>query len=80
MQKPPSEFAAVIGIDWADKKHDVCLHVPGSKDFERTVIEHRVAAIEAWALGLRERFAGAPIADFTRRRSGISNEADQPFD
>jgi transposase len=22
-------FAAFIGIDWADKKHDVCLWVPG---------------------------------------------------
>lgn len=62
MQKPPSELAAIIGIDWTDKKHDVCLHVPGSEAFEHTVIEHRVAAIEAWALELRERFGGASIA------------------
>ena len=62
MHKPTSEFAAVIGIDWADKKHDVCLHVPGSEGFEQSVLEHRVAAIETWALGLRERFGGAPIA------------------
>jgi hypothetical protein len=25
MQEQPSKFAAFIGIDWADRKHDVCL-------------------------------------------------------
>jgi len=62
MQKPPTEFAAVVGIDWADKKHDVCLHIPGSEAFELSVLEHRVAAIGDWALALRERFGGAPVA------------------
>ena len=34
MQKSISEYAAVIGIDWADKKHDVCLKVQGEKKVE----------------------------------------------
>ena len=55
-------FAAFIGIDWADKKHDVCLSAPGVDTRERSVIEHKPAAIRAWADKLRERFAGAPIA------------------
>ncbi|HEY3499723.1 MAG TPA: IS110 family transposase [Polyangiaceae bacterium] len=59
MQK---EFAAFIGIDWADRKHDVCLAVAGSNKLERLVLEHRPAAIRAWAEKLRERFGGAPIA------------------
>jgi len=59
MQK---EFAAFIGIDWADRKHDVCLAVTGSAKLERLVLEHRPAAIRAWADRLRERFGGAPIA------------------
>jgi transposase len=57
-----SDFAAVIGIDWADTKHDLCL-VPsatGLKEF--SVLEHTPAAIAAWAAALRERFGGAPIA------------------
>ena len=62
MQKPPPEFAALIGIDWADKKHDVCLHIPGSDEFEQAVVPHRVAAIYDWARSLRERFGGKPIA------------------
>lgn len=32
MQEPA--FAAFIGLDWADKKHDVCLQVAGSADIE----------------------------------------------
>ena len=62
MQKPPREFAAFVGIDWADRKHDVCMHVHGIEGFEQIVVEHRTAAIEAWALGLRKRFGGAPVA------------------
>jgi transposase len=62
MQEEPTEFAAFIGIDWADKKHDICLSLPGSDKREQSVIEHRPAAIEAWARGLRERFQGAPVA------------------
>ena len=55
-------FAAFIGIDWADKKHDVCLAGPRAPTRERSVLEHRPAAIQAWAQKLRERFGGAPIA------------------
>jgi transposase len=59
MQK---EFAAFIGIDWADRKHDVCLGVAGLEKRERSVLEHRPSAIRQWAEKLRERFQGAPVA------------------
>ncbi len=62
MQKEQTEFAAFIGLDWADKKHDVCIQVPGSTELERDVVEHRPLALEAWLSGLRERFGGAPVA------------------
>src|SRR5262245_20901992 len=55
-------YAAFIGIDWADKKHDICLWVPGQEQRERLVVEHRPRALCAWAEQLRKRFAGAPIA------------------
>jgi Transposase len=62
--KPSIEtnFAAFIGIDWADAKHDVCVQQAGSDQRERSVLVHRPEAIEHWALSLRERFAGRPIA------------------
>jgi transposase len=55
-------FAAFIGIDWADRKHDVCLSVAGSEQRERLVLEHRPALIREWAEQLRQRFDGARIA------------------
>ena len=62
MQEQASEFAAFIGIDWADRKHDVCLQIPGAPDREASVLEHRPRVIDAWARQLRERFGGRPIA------------------
>ena len=62
MQEEASEFAAFVGIDWADRKHDVCLQVPGADSVELSVVEHRPKAIEDWAHKLRERFAGRRIA------------------
>jgi transposase len=55
-------FAAFVGIDWADRKHDICLKAADNDKHERSVIAHRPEAIEQWASGLRERFAGRPIA------------------
>ena len=64
------EFAAFIGIDWADKKHDVCLWVPGTDKRERIVLEHRSHAIAAWAKQLGQRFAGAKVAVSLELRRG----------
>lgn len=61
MQKPVP-FAALVGIDWADKKHDICLCVAGSTKRERSVVAHTPAALRDWADKLRVRFGGAPVA------------------
>ena len=64
------DFAALVGIDWADRKHEICLQpMPGSK---RTfqVLEHRPEAIDEWANGLRERFGNRPIAVALEQRKG----------
>lgn len=37
-------YAALVGIDWADKKHDVCLQAAGNAKRERLVLEHRPGA------------------------------------
>ena len=55
-------YAAFVGIDWADCKHDICLKSADSDAREHSVIAHRPEAIERWASALRERFAGRPIA------------------
>ena len=56
------EFAAFVGIDWADAKHDVCLQPAAGGRRECSVLAHRPEAIEVWVRGLEQRFAGQPIA------------------
>jgi len=55
------EFTAYVGVDWADKKHDVCIQAASSTKKEFAVIPHQVEALDAWALSLKQRFGG-PIA------------------
>ena len=43
------QFAAFIGIDWADAKHDLCLQAGGCDKHESSTLEHTPEAIEvAW--------------------------------
>jgi transposase len=58
----PAEFAALVGLDWADAKHDVCLQAAGSEQREHDSLDHTPEAIEAWVCSLHKRFAGKPIA------------------
>jgi transposase len=58
----PEAFAAFIGLDWADVKHDVCLQAAGSARREFLVLEHSPEAIDAWVHTLRTRFNGQLIA------------------
>ena len=69
--KPESpSFAAKIGLDWADKKHDICLQVQDSKDLEYGVIKHTPESIEEWALSLQERFNNRPVAICLELKAG----------
>src|SRR5882724_1768086 len=56
------EYAALVAIDWADQQHAVCLLDPSTGAREQTIVKHTPAALQEWALGLRQRFAGQPIA------------------
>src|SRR5215469_14773688 len=56
------EFAALVGIDWADRKHVWCLQAAGSGQREPGELEHKVEAVEAWVAELCRRFDHRPIA------------------
>jgi hypothetical protein len=56
--KPDDEFAAFVGIDWADAKHDMCLQAANHEKREWVVVPHRPAAFDAWACAPRQRFHG----------------------
>jgi hypothetical protein len=40
------KFAAYVGLDWADKKHDVCVQIGEADERNCYVIEHSPEAIE----------------------------------
>jgi transposase len=60
--KQEPQFAAFIGIDWADKKHVWCLRAMGSEKRESGELEHTPEAVEAWVGQLCQRFPHRPIA------------------
>src|SRR5215471_1238986 len=61
-QAQEPQFAAFVGIDWADQKHAWCLQVAGSSQRESGELEHKVETVEAWVAELAQRFGERPIA------------------
>lgn len=57
-----NDYAALIGIDWADKKHDVCESPTGSIKYKYSVIDGKPESLNAWALSLKKRYPGQQIA------------------
>src|SRR5215510_8960264 len=58
----PAAFAAFVGLDWADAKHEVCLQAAGTAQREFLSLAHRPEAIDVWGQTLRTRFNGQPVA------------------
>jgi transposase len=56
------KFAALVGIDWADSKHDVCLFDTSSRTKEFSILIHSPEAIASWANSLSARFPSQKIA------------------
>jgi len=56
------DFAAFVGIDWADQKHAFCLQAAGQKAKESGELEQKPELIGPWVAKLRERFDGRPVA------------------
>src|SRR4030095_530173 len=64
------EFAAYVGIDWADQKHDICLQEAGSNRIESLQLDHKPDSIGDWVSQLRERFRGQPLAIALEQKRG----------
>jgi transposase len=60
--QPELEFVALVGIDWADRKHLWCLQAAGSTQREYGEVEHKPETVEAWVGELCRRFGPGPIA------------------
>lgn len=56
------DFAAFVGLDWADQEHAVCLQASGSTKVETYVLKQTAQSLGEWANQLRVRFGGRKVA------------------
>jgi transposase len=56
------EFAATVGLDWADKKHDLWLRPAEGSQAQHLRLEQTPEALHEWVAKMRERFGGGKIA------------------
>ncbi|MBD2463015.1 transposase [Oscillatoria sp. FACHB-1407] len=57
-----TNFVAYIGIDWADRKHDICLFDTATGQREYSVIGAQPQNIADWVNGLQHRYGNESIA------------------
>lgn len=62
--------AAYIGLDWADKQHDICLRAGEDGRLEPSVVNHTPADLIEWINKLRKRFEGKPVLICTEQSRG----------
>ncbi|XPM57286.1 MAG: IS110 family transposase [Leptolyngbya sp. IPPAS B-1204] len=63
-------YAAYIGIDWSDRKHDIYLYDCTTGEVEESVISSQPDAIQAWAEGLRKRYGNDLLAVALEQKRG----------
>ena len=56
------EYAALIGLDWAAEKHDVCLWDAATGKSRHRVIEHTPEALAEWLAELQACYPGQRLA------------------
>ena len=79
MQTELSHYTAVIGIDWADKKHDVCVQDMATGKRRASQVRHRAEDLDEWARSLHRRFGG-PIAIAVELSTGPIINVLQKYD
>lgn len=70
------QFAATIGIDWADRKHDIC-EIPTNSDTPLfSVIRLTPKSIHHWALELLQRYPNQQVAACCELKKGSLIQAE----
>src|SRR2546430_7888344 len=75
-----NDYAAFIGIDWADQKHAFSLQEIGQAKKETGTLEQKPEIIGPWVAKLRERFGGRPIAVAVEQSRGALIHALLAYD
>ena len=56
------KYAALVGLDWADQKHDLCVLETTTGKEEMFVLEHKPERINEWVNGMIAKYPGQRIA------------------
>jgi transposase len=78
--KTITEFAATIGWDWADKKHDLWLRPADGSPAQHRQLPQQPEALHEWVAQLRARFGGRPVAICVETSRGPVISALMPYD
>jgi transposase len=65
-----NHYAAYIGIDWADRKHDIHLYDPTTEQTEDYIIGAQPQEIKDWVMRLQQRYGNAPLAVCIEQKRG----------
>src|SRR5262245_16328713 len=63
-------IAALVGIDWSDKKHAVRMYVEETGQEETDDLNQEAESLSNWVQDLRERFGGRKVAVAVEQRRG----------
>src|SRR5512140_3997714 len=75
-----SDFKATIGLDWADRKHDLWIHPTDGSKPQHLQLEQTPEAIHQWVAQLRKRFGGGPVASAVETSRGPILSALRAYD
>jgi transposase len=62
MSSSTTDYAATLGLDWADQKHDLWIQPKDGSKGQHLRLEHTPEAIHQWVASLRERFGNGRVA------------------
>jgi Transposase len=60
-QSPTNDYVTFIGIDWADRKHDIALYDCTTQTWQDCVIASNPKSIAEWVTQLRQQYGQAKI-------------------
>jgi len=74
------EFAAYIGLDWADRTHVISLWDTENKKVERSELVHKPEVLAGWISELQRRFRGQRVAVALEQSRGAVIHALMGYD
>src|SRR5512137_2141851 len=75
-----TKFAATIGLDWADQKHDLWIRPADGGKAQHLRVEQIPEALHEWVARLRKRFGNRPIAIGIQTSRGPVSSALMAYD